>query len=127
MLLHASSQRKKLHPLSRACVDLGDGMLDELIGEVARACSPPPPPPPHAELLEGVSEAEQRLSAPRLSSLLEVEAELTDRSAARMRAALAASSHALSKPSKPGASEARPSCLLPGWCRCGRLTAGGSL
>ena len=83
-------------------------MLDELIGEVARACSPPPPPPPYAELLEGVSEAEQRLSAPRLSSLLEVEAELTDRSAARMRAALAASSHALSKPSKRGASEARP-------------------
>ena len=102
-------------------------MLDELIGEVARACSPPPPPPPHAELLEGVSEAEQRLSASRLSSLLKVEAELTDRSAARMRAALAASSHALSKPSKPGASEARPPCLLPGWCRCGRLTAGGSL
>jgi hypothetical protein len=104
MLLQSGLERKALRPLSRACVDLGDGLLDELISEVARSCSPQPLNAAQAALLEGLRPDEQAEAAPGLRALAAVEAELTERCTARMLAVLA-NGHGLATKAKAATSE----------------------
>lgn len=49
-----AAQLAQLHPLSIACVQLGDSFLCELIAEVAQSCIAMPLPAAHTTMLEGV-------------------------------------------------------------------------
>lgn len=105
MLLQSKLRREELHPLSRACVDLGDGLLDEIICEVACACAPQPLDPLQAALLEGLPSDEHGSVSSRLRALAAVEQELSERCETRMRTAMAACGQALAARPKSASSD----------------------
>jgi hypothetical protein len=110
MLLQSKLRREELHPLSRACVDLGDGLLDELICEVASACAPQPLDPQQMALLEGLPSDEHGAVPARLRALTAVEQELSERCETRMRTAMAACGHALAARPKSSSSDLLVTC-----------------
>jgi len=105
MLLQSGLTREELHPLSRACVDLGNSLLDEIISEVACACLPQALTAAQAALLEGLRPEEHAAVSQRLRALAAVEEELSERCETRMRTAMAASGQALAARPKSQTSE----------------------
>ena len=106
MILGGLIRREELHPLSRAVVDLGDGLLDEIISEVACACTKSENlPPAQAALLEGLLSDGQGPVSDRLRTLTALEHELSEKCETHMRTAMAANGHALAVKHKSSTSE----------------------